>query len=307
MQEVSTFVFLLKPRQFNRTLWPIIVKAKKSLLFNFMLPKSITGLLFLFPLLSAKLAAQGPITGFMPGPNVTDLALTYSYEQFDAYFFGSEKQNINNQVRSVNLFVEHGWSDSLSVVANIPYSWADEENKGFQDGALFVKYRNKRQFFPSGSLTHITAAGLSFPLSRYPVQTDNPIGQRATQLHGKYLLQYKINNGLFFHLQGGLEFQISPNNQTAVPVLFRWGWGGSAIYFDAWLEYYHAFNSGADRQILGGEGSRWLKTGGVFFLAFSPEIGIFVGGSQILSGRNIGQSTRINAGLVYKWNRKRDG
>ena len=251
--------------------------------------------------LAGSLWGQGPITGFMPGKKGTDLALTYSYESFETYFFGKEKSEISNAISSVNLFIEHGITDSLSIVANIPYLRADQFNKGFQDATLFLKYKSFFKQYNSGKLTQITAAGVSLPISRYPVLSENPIGQRNTILQGRFLGQYQFNFGMFIHLQVGLDFQISPNNQTAVPAIARIGWGSSKIYIDAWMEYYHAFQSGTDQQILGGQGSRWMKVGGVFYYAISPQFGAFIGGAQILNGRNIGQSSRINAGIVYKW------
>ncbi len=259
-------------------------------------------LLMVFGLVSSLLA-QGPITGFMPGKKGTDFALTYSHEQYDEYFFGRESQAIDYQVQSVNLFIEHGIMDSLSVVINLPYLYADELNKGFQDGSAWIKYRNGQNRYSSGILTQMIAAGAGFPLSRYPVMTDNPIGIRNTILHGRYLGQFQFNNGIFVHLQAGLDFYISPNNQTALPAMARTGWGSATFYFDLWLEYYHTFDSGVDRQIQGGQGSSWLRTGGVLYYALSKDFGLFAGGAYILSGRNIGQSTRVNAGLVYKWNR----
>lgn len=246
---------------------------------------------------------QGPITGFMPGGKGTDLALTYSHEGYDQYFFGQERQSIDYQVQSLSLFVEHGITDSLSVVLNLPYLYADELNKGLQDGAVWAKYRNGYDQFASGRLTQITAVGLSFPLSRYPVMTDNPIGLRSTIIQGRYLGQFQFNNGLFVNLQAGFDFQISPNNQTAIPVLARTGWGSATFYVEAWLEYYHTFESGTDLQIQGGQGSRWWRTGGVLYYALTDDFGVFLGGAYILSGRNIGQSVRINTGVVYKWKR----
>jgi hypothetical protein len=260
-------------------------------------------ILLFFLLLQLQLFGQGPITGFMPGGKGTDLALTYSQEGYDEYFFGRERQAIDYEVHSLSLFIEHGITDSLSIVVNLPYLRADELNKGLQDGAVWAKYRNGHDQFASGRLTQITAVGLSFPLSRYPVMTDNPIGLRSTVLQGRYAGQFQFNNGLFINLQAGLDFQISPNNQTALPVLARMGWGSAKFYLEAWLEYYHTFESGVDLQIQGGQGSRWWRTGGVLYYAFSDDFGIFLGGAYILSGRNIGQSVRINTGVVYKWKR----
>ena len=111
----------------------------------------------------------------MPGKKGTDIALTYSYEGFDQYFFGNEKSEISNEVSSLNLFVEHGISDSFSIVANIPYLRADEFNKGLQDATLYAKYKSQFKRYKTGQLTQIIAAGITFPLSNYPTRISYPL------------------------------------------------------------------------------------------------------------------------------------
>ncbi|MCB9293513.1 MAG: hypothetical protein H6559_10370 [Lewinellaceae bacterium] len=53
----------------------------------------------------------------------------------------------------------------------------------------------------------------------------------------------------------------------------------------------------------GGSGSQWLRIGGTLYVPVIVSIGLVFGGARILSGRNIGLSTRWNAGVVYRWER----
>ncbi len=246
------------------------------------------------------LSAQGPISGFMPFAGQTDLALSYSGERFDTYLFGREKQDISLQTRSYNLFLEHGLSRRSALVLTIPYLSIDDENKGLQDGSIHLKYRNYHDVSSLGELSLITGIGLSFPLSQYPTDTQNPIGQRATTFSGRFLAQYKFNSGLFVHLQSGLDFRLIPEAQSAIPFLFRMGYGAPWFYVDGWLEYFHTFNNGIDSSIGAGSGSRWLRTGGTFFVPVTPYFGLFIGGALVLSGQNIGLIRRWNIGGVLK-------
>lgn len=251
--------------------------------------------------LAECLVAQGPISGFLPGKGNTDIALAYSYESFDEFFFGANKESSNTIItRSVNLFIEHGFEDSISVVVNLPFLWIDDVNSGLQDGSIFLKYRNKRVQDEKRSLDLITAVGLSLPLSSYPVDTETPIGLRATVFQGRFLAQYKFNFGFFLHLQTGVDFRISPTSQTSIPVLARIGLGSRKWYIDFWAEYYHTFNSFAVNQFTTGEGSRWLRAGGTLFYNISSTYGVFIGGAQIFGGRNIGLASRLNIGIAYK-------
>lgn len=259
----------------------------------------------LLPILLASFfaRAQGPISGFMPGRGVTDIALGYSTESFSRYVFGDEQRDARLTTESMNLFVEHGFTDTLSLVANIPYLWIDEENRGLQDGGLFIKYRNQHKQYATGYLNLITSLGLSFPLSGYPRDTDTPIGLRALNFQARFQGQYVSSFGLFFQLQSGVDFQFLEELLPAVPILFRTGFGARRYFAEAWIESYNTINSGADTQVSGGSGSQWLRIGGTLYVPVIAGIGLVFGGARILSGRNIGLSTRWNAGVVYRWER----
>lgn len=247
-----------------------------------------------------EILAQGPVTGFMPGRKNTDIALAYSVDSYSTYLFGEERRDQSVTTRSAALFLERGFSDSFSLVLNVPYLWIDEENRGLQDGQVFIKYRNQYKEYPLGNLSLITAVGLSFPFSSYPKDTETPIGEGAAVFQGRFLIQYNFDSGLFFHLQSGFNFRFIPEAQSSWPVLFRTGFGAPRFYVEAWLELLRTFNAGIDTQILGGAGSNWVKAGGTIYIPIIQQLGVFVGGSRIFSGRNIGLSNRINAGLVVK-------
>lgn len=245
--------------------------------------------------------AQGPISGFMPRKGHLDLAFSYSYDSYDTYLFGKQERYLDNSSQSVSLFAEYGISDSFSIVATLPYMRNDEINKGLQDINIFIKYRNQRKRHSLGSLSLITAVGLSFPVSGYATDTENPIGERATVFQGRFLAQYDFNYGFFLHLQTGINFRIVPDAQSSLPILFRFGFGSRIIYADFWLEILRTFSSGMASQVLDGAGSNWLKSGATIYISILPSIGLFVSGSRIFSGKNIGLSDRINTGFVVKF------
>lgn len=253
---------------------------------------------FLIPL-----AAQGPISGFLPGEKTTDFAINYGVETYDHYFFGRDKQEVSNTIRSLSLFIEHGFSKRASLIFTAPYIWIDEENEGLQDGIIALKYRNKRKDYNDGNLNLITSIGLSVPISGYDSMTDNPIGNRAFTFQGRFLMQYNFNLGLFIHLQSGLDFQLAPVSRAAWPMQFRMGFGTKYYYVDGWVEYFRSFSSGTDVQVSGGSGSDWLRMGGTIYIPVYAGIGVFGSIAYLPTGRNIGQSTRLNTGIVYKLKR----
>lgn len=259
----------------------------------------------LFFMSFVSLFGQGPISGFMAGRGHTDFALNYSFESYNFYFFGEEKRDRRNETKSVNLFIEHGFSDTFGLVVTLPYIWIDDINRGLQDGSLFVKYRNQKKRYAHGSLSFITALGISFPISSYPKDTENPIGERATLFQGRFLGQFNFDSGLFIHAQSGLNFRLFPDAQTSIPILLRMGFGGKNIFAEAWMEFFNTLNAGVDTQVFGGSGSTWTKIGGTLYYSLKPNFGLFLSGSQFLSGKNIGIASRVNAGAVYKLSRNR--
>jgi hypothetical protein len=191
------------------------------------------------------------------------------------------------------------------LVLTAPYIQHNAQNKGWQDAALWLKYRNERTEKTLGFSNFITAIGLSFPLSQYP--NDNPlaIGRRATTFQGRLLWQYEARYGWFINLQSGIDFQFAPVAQAAVPLLIRGGIGTSWYYVDIWIERYQSLNGVAnDNNLSVGPGSSWTKSGLTFYVPIQHWIGVFTSGSLVLGGRNIGQSKRLNAGVVFRFNSK---
>ena len=257
--------------------------------------------LFFLPL---WLAAQGPIDGYFKGKGNTDVALTYSSESYEFYYFGKSKLLQPNQVQSGNLFIAHGAKEGLDVILSVPYLYTDTINRGFQDGILAIKYKNGEQKLETSTVSLLSSFAISTPISNYPTDTDRPIGAKTTSGQFRLLGQVYWNNGVFTHLKTGFDFRVIPSSLVSIPTVWRIGYGGSKIYVDAWMEYFHTFNGGVDTTIAGGNGSIWLKTGGTFYYSITPNFGAFIGGAYYLTGQNIGQAGRWNAGLVYKFTKK---
>lgn len=240
-----------------------------------------------------SLQAQGPISGFMPQTGQVDIAYTYSQEQFDQ-FYDEQGDRVPRSLssRSHNLFLEYGMNARSSLVLTAPYIDNGAGNRAWQDGSLWLKYRNQRREKPPGFHNLITAVGLSFPLSKYA--NDNPaaIGRRATTFNGRLGWQYEARYGWFFQLQSGIDFQFAPLAQSAIPLLLRGGIGTSWVYADLWLEHYQSLNgSPADGQLAAGTGSTWTRLGGTLYFPIRPWMGWVGGITQVLGGRNIGAST----------------
>ncbi|WP_367390062.1 hypothetical protein [Lewinella sp. LCG006] len=260
--------------------------------------------LFLLLFCIKALHAQGPINGFMPKPGQLDAAFTYSTESYSK--FHNENGDLidrNIDATSYNLFLEYGLDPKMALIVTAPYISNDLDNQGWQDGSIWLKYRNERIEQNKGYHNLITSIGLGFPLSSYPNDNVFAIGRRATTFQGRFLWQYDAKYGWFISAQSGIDFQLAPEALAALPILIRGGIGTSRFYADIWLEHYQSLQSTvSDPNGASGAGSTWTRTGGTLYVPVTPWFGVFTGGALVLSGKNIGKSARWNLGAVFRMN-----
>lgn len=258
---------------------------------------------FIILLYSINLQAQGPISGYMPQDGQWDFVTTYSSENYtDFYKENGDKERRLVDQKSYNLFIEHGMTAHSSLVITLPYIHHNQDNKGLQDASVWTKFRNAHVQKDKGAHNLITALGLSVPLSNYANDNPQAIGNRAAKLQGRFAWQYTATFGWFTHIQTGLDFQFAPDAVVAIPILLRTGIGTHWFYADAWFEHFQSINSAAEQNNINiaGVRSSWSKIGATFYVPIQPWIGIFTGGSLVLSGKNIGDGKRFNLGMVFR-------
>ncbi len=253
---------------------------------------------FYFP----HLFAQGPISGFMPQRGELAVALAYSYESFDRYFQAEGAIDRDLIIRSYNAYVEYGINEYSSLVGTLPYIYTTGDNRGLQDASLWLKYRSSYAEVPTGTSSFITAVGLSVPVSNYPTEGEGAIGQRATIFQGRLVYQFNHESGWFISGQSGLDFQLAPESVAVWPLLIRTGFGARYFYLEGWLELVRSLdNSDAMATAIANAASSWTRTGGTLYVPITPWLGVVGGGAYVLSGEFIGQATRWNLGMVWKF------
>jgi hypothetical protein len=276
----------------------------------FVIMKNSSRVSFLFLSLfgvASTLFGQGPLDGYLKGEGHIDFALSGSVETADFYYFGNERQELQNRFESINFFAEWGFSDSLDLIFTLPYirtpkcDTCSDFNQGFQDAALFAKFKLLKKEGKRSRFKLLGALGGSIPISNYQVGIERPIGIGATTLHAKLIAQYEWYNGPFVHVQTGGEIRISPNFLTSIPVLVRVGYATSFIFVEAWLEIFETIEPGIDNSVLAGNGSSWSKLGASIYVPLHQTFGLTLGTAHIINGSNIGLSSRYSVGAVYRF------
>jgi hypothetical protein len=282
--------------------------------------------LFLFCFVfSAKIAhAQGPIDGYLKGKGKLDIAISISSNRAST-FFGAEQAKYEEPFRGnlLSVFAEYGITKNLDVVATLPYVFTATQN-GLQDGSLHLKFRPfqlKSEKF--GTLDVLGAAGISAPLSKYEPLAAGAIGQRATVVQPRIVMQWNTKTGPFFNITAGYNLRLDdlraeditrvrstrPNFSPQAPrnytnYLFKVGLPAAKYYLDAWVEH-QATEGGSNYQPMTPDlpqayGVTYTQVGGTAYYSEKGKRGVYFSTGYILSGRNVSKVLRLTGGVVFK-------
>lgn len=253
-------------------------------------------------LLCTCVRAQGPISGFPTPKGDVAIAVSYSTEQYTDYFLPDDQTEARDiETTSYSLFVEAGLSEQSSLVVTLPWMRTNDRDGSLQDGSVWIKYMNLDKRTQTGANRFFTAVGLSFPVGNYETTGVAALGQRATVFQGRLAYQFQHDSGWFLHVQSGIDFQFAPESRSAWPLVLRTGYGGKYFYTEAWFENVSALESGTGVQTAtAGTGSSWRRVGATLYVPVQPWVGLNFGGAWVLGGTYIGDSSRLNAGLVFK-------
>lgn len=248
---------------------------------------------------SVNSSAQGNVDGFFKSKGELDIAFSASYSASKIYFSSVGPINFERNQAILGLYGTYGITDKWNVILNLPMI-----NFKPQDAAIFTKYKLVDVKGNKGEFTLAPAIGVSFPISNYRFQSGQAIGQQATQIQPKIVLQYKHKSNLFIQAQGGYNYAFDPV-PSSVSVSVKLGYIYKAWYFDAWFDYQYGIG-GEDYGLIKPDfrklGVSYNKIGGVIYRNIGEKWGVFINGSYIISGRNIGQAYAVSAGFVFKLN-----
>ncbi len=251
--------------------------------------------------------SQGAIDGFMKGKGVIDVVPSFGYEFFDEYYSGSEvRLPAKSRIQSYSLYVASGLTDFLDVAAAIPYVRADQNNRGLQDGLLYLKGRFARLKVQKSTLDIMGAIGGHTPIADYAIDSINAIGAQLTSIEPRFILQINDPNGYFASFQTGYSIRLGHDSIPDVfPISLKIGAATAKSYTDIWLDAQIArggkdFNTSEDPIPLNEIGVSYFKIGGTWYKPLGHKFGFFINASTTISGRNIGKATRVGFGFVFK-------
>ncbi len=247
--------------------------------------------------------AQPAVDGFMKGKGNMAAVTSVTVDNFSQYFADPGLVPISRTTTSFSAFMAAGITNWLDIQMNIPYVLTANKWSNFQDISVFAKMRFFQKDLVTGTFDMMATTGFLTPLSNYPTQGLNAIGQQATALDGRLVMQYFNNSGWFVMAQGGYTYRTAPTPES-LPLALKFGKAAADYYVDFYYDFQQA--SGGSNYLDGTNplftslSVTYHKIGGSYYKPFKDsKAGIAVGVYGVLFGRNVGQSIGGNIAFIY--------
>jgi hypothetical protein len=289
----------------------------------------------LLALSSASLGAQTIDDSLMMPRNNFCTGFMYQHDSWDRYWEGSLKRGNGNigqiTTQNVSWMGNYGITNRLNVIAMLPYVWTNASQgvllgmKGVQDLTVAVKYNVLDTAFTSrGSLRTFVAASAGAPIGDYtPDFLPLSIGSASRSLSGRMTLIFQARPGWFVRGTGAYTWrgnvkldrpayytngQLFFSDRVAMPDVFDYT--ASAGYLDHRLhapvfftQQYTRGGGDIRRQDMPFVSNRanFSKVGALvqYWFPRSRALSVRLEANHTLTGRNVGQSTTLTAGLLY--------
>ena len=253
-------------------------------------------------LISVQLSAQGVLDGYFKGKGNLDLAMSGFFQSSQDFFAGTNKVVIPRSIASLGVFGQYGITPMWDAVVNIPII-----NNQLQDISIATKYELIKTKVGGKDLSIIPAIIFATPISNYSTNTSQAIGQQATVISPKLIVQQNLTSSLFLQVQSGYNYALSPVI-SSVPFSAKLGGSFGKLYIDLWFDNQNGL--GDIDYPVSGELFRELtvsynRIGGVFYYGLKGNLGTFVNYSYTINGRNTSKAFGIGTGIVLKFSTKK--
>lgn len=289
-------------------------------------------LLFIGMLLPFAASSQTDLDGIMMNKNQFCHAFIYEQSSWDHYWEGGLKRTNENlgtvTTQSVMYMPNYGITNNLNLMASLPYVWTKASAgtlhgmKGMQDLMLFLKWKALITSFGKNKLSLIAVGGFSTPASNYAIDfLPMSIGLGSTNLIGRGIIDYQHSR---FTVTGSASYvwrsnvsldrdsyydtELHLTNEVKMPNVvtyqLRAGYRARYLIAEALLSNMNTLggfditknnmpfpSNEMDATTVGASIKYTVKQ--------FPNLALLAGGHYTIAGRNVGQSTAFNAGLLY--------
>jgi hypothetical protein len=287
----------------------------------------------IFAILIGKSAfAQTDQDGLMMNKNLFCTGIIYNTSSWNKYWEGTNhRENLNLGTvssRSVNLMGNYGIKDNLNLLFNVPYvsnnvsAGTLHAMSGLQDASAWLKWMPIEKEVKNGYVSVYLLGGASMPISDYIVDyLPVAIGLKSNTLSGRLMVDYQAGNFTItasetYTVRGNTQLERNsyyttsaiisdqvnmPNTNT---VSLRSGYRSNWLIAELIL---------SDTKTLGGfditknnmpfpsnrMNATTIATNIKYEIQKVPGLSVVGGASQVIKGRNVGQSTGFYSGIFY--------
>lgn len=285
----------------------------------------------------SNVMAQTPTDAIMMQKGELCIAAIYSHESWDEYWEGTLKRkngNIGTLTRQSYMgMFSLGITDRINILGALP--WVKTEAsagqvkgaKGIQDWGVWAKARAFDLKLGKGSLGFYPVLGLSGPASNYlPDYAPFSIGLGCVDASLRGILIYELDKGVYarvhgaYHLRSNCKIERDYyytthgvySDEVDMPNATSYGATLGALVFKKSLKLEATYDGlkslgGFDirRQDAGFPSNKMIFTrfGGSaqYYFPFLKGLSVLASASQVLTGRNVGQSTVLSGGITYQF------
>lgn len=253
------------------------------------------------------------LNGFLPAAGEGAAALSYSTESYDEFWRGDTKVPTpaalgEVETTSFSLWARYGFTDRVSVVANVPYVDVDTdgtmgfEDDGVGDAEALVLFRALE--VASGAADHRLVAGVGFrtPVQNYVADAPVSLGDGSTDLLLRLVYQLEVG-GFYFSQQVGYDSR-SDDVPDTFPLFTEVGYTVGRVTGSVFYSRLFA-DGGTD---IGEPGftfpsneEEYSRAGGKAYARLTEALGASFAAFTTLDGKNTGNTTGVSAGLVLNF------
>jgi len=285
--------------------------------------------------IASSAQGQSLVGGFMAGKGHGSVVVSGTTERYQTVYLAPVKINsvpVFQEVRvnSLNLYATYGLSDKIDAVISLPYIQSKgktsasviddlaalyptqgytQSRQGLQDITGLLKFKSYSCELGSSVLDLLGVVSISTPISNYETATGLgyiiAIGNKATKYTTLGVAHLKTASGIFATGQVGYSLRTGqvPNALIGEGKI---GYAGTKTYLEGYAAFQES-NGGTDITEQGFTGFfpatrvNYLRVGASFYRPLAKGVGLVLGASTYVAGRNIGKSTGYSAGLSYNF------
>lgn len=257
-------------------------------------------------------AHAADLNGFFPEKGRGDVALSFSQESYDHFWFGTRRTSVppvgKVETRSASLWLRYGLTERLAVVADLSYVDVDSDgtggfaDSGIQDLTALGMYRLYRAE-SSGGVRQTLAGALGVRTNVGDYVADAPVSLGDGSTDALIRLIYQVEVGSFYASQQiGLDVR-GDDPPNGFPLYTELGYTFGRVTVGGFYINYLA-DGGSDIGDPGftfpGNKEELERVGGKLYVRLTDRFGASASGFVTLDGRNSGDTTGVSVGLVAR-------